>query len=328
MVEGYVLHVYGAERYLRQAVASALTIRRHDSERAIALYAEPSQIESLESNGLCDLFDVVEPLPEAHRSIVGFKHHLERFMPFDRCLFVDADMVWCRDPEPLWAQFRAHTFTATGVERADMWFGGPKGLGVLKDWLLDRRRRTMRHFGLTYLPRVQAGMIYASDAETTAKVCRTAREFLSRRKETHFRSRLSEGRSEESCEWSLAMAMSRLDLPIVHWFQGQISPQLDYVEGWVDHDDDFLSVSCLYFNDPTVHSLRGIPSPRLRRFATGLASRLPGRGDRMRVTPFALHFGWLRYKDPFLVFADRSWRHLVAQNRERRVTAEAAVSAG
>ena len=23
-------------------------------------------------------------------------------MPFDRCLFVDADMVWCSNPEPLW----------------------------------------------------------------------------------------------------------------------------------------------------------------------------------------------------------------------------------
>ncbi|MDZ7682577.1 MAG: hypothetical protein U5J63_12920 [Fodinibius sp.] len=37
------------------------------------------------------------------------------------------------------------------------------------------------------------------------------------------------GRSEESCEWSMAMAMSKLDLPVYPWLQGHTSPQLDYI---------------------------------------------------------------------------------------------------
>src|SRR5690625_3687729 len=136
-------------------------------------------------------------------------------MPFERCLFLDADMIWCRDPEPLWQMLGAYTFTATGLARADFFFGGPKGIGVVWDVLLDRRRKTLERFNITHLPRVQAGMIYAGDQETCRAVCEASRGFLAQRGDTHFRSRLDEGRSEESCEWSMAMAMSRFELPVL-----------------------------------------------------------------------------------------------------------------
>ncbi|MEX0747736.1 MAG: hypothetical protein WD275_07030, partial [Rhodothermales bacterium] len=147
--EGYVLHSYGPERFVRHAVASVVTLRRHDRERPVTLYCPPSHRQALEESGLDSLFETIETLPEEHCSIVGFKHHLHRFMPYDRCLFVDADIVWCRDPEPLWQQLRAYSFTATGLERADFFFGGPKGWGVLIDIVMNRRRRTMERFGLT-----------------------------------------------------------------------------------------------------------------------------------------------------------------------------------
>ncbi|SHK31459.1 hypothetical protein [Rhodothermus profundi] len=311
--EGYVLHTYGAERYVRHAVASVVTLRRHDTSRPVALFCPPEHQALLERYGLDRLFQVIAPLPEAHRSIVGFKHHLHRFMPFERCLFVDVDMIWCRNPDPLWQQLAAFPFTATGLERADFFFGGPKGIGVVLDVLLDRRRRTLRRFGLTYLPRVQAGMIYARDAALTRTVCELASEFLARRSETHFRSRLHEGRSEESCEWSLAMAMSQLNLPVFPWFAGQNSPQLDYIDDLTVHDPDFKQVICRYYTDRFVYSLRGIPSPFLRRLLLRIFTQLPGRGDYMDVTPFALHFGWLHQKQPFHAFAERIWRALTQE---------------
>lgn len=311
MVEGYVFHTYGKEKYLRQAVASAVTLRRHESSRPFALFAPQSLLDVLESHGLDSLFQVRGVLSEEHCSIVGFKHHLHRFMPFDANLYVDADMVWCQDPDPLWSKLRAFSFTATGQERSDFWFGGPKGFGVVVDYVLDRRRRTMKRFGLTYLPRVQAGMLYASDPIVAEQACLQAQEFLAQRSDTHFRSRLSEGRSEESCEWSLAMAMSRMDLPILHWFQAHHSPQLDYVSGLVEHDMDFETVRYRYYTDPSVQALRGIPSPRLRKLLISAWSRLPGRGDYIDITPFALHFGWLREKAPYLAFADRTWERLI-----------------
>ena len=311
-MEGYVLHTYGSERYLRHAVASVHTLRRHDSKRPVALYADESQIAILKKTGLDSLFQVLEVLPVENRSIVGFKHHLSSFKPFEKCLFVDSDIVWCRNPDPMWSKLQAYPFTVTGLEKADAWFGGPKGAGIVIDRLLDRRRRTMKRFGLTYLPRVQAGVIYAQDDQTTKEVTSKARELLSRRAETHFRSRLDEGRSEESCEWSIAMAMSALDLPIIHWFQGQDSPQMDYIDGYVDHDVDFNDVRCLYYTDAFIHGLRGLPNVGIRKALVELLSKLPGRGDYMWVTPYALHFGWMHHKQPFYVFADRIWELLLA----------------
>ena len=222
-------------------------------------------------------------------------------------------MVWCRNPDPLWHQLRAYDFTATGLERADFFFGGPKGAGVVVDMLLDRRRRTMRRFGLTHLPRVQAGMIYAADSKVTRAVCELAGDFLARRDETHFRSRLNEGRSEESCEWSIAMAMSRLRLPVLPWLQGHQSPQLDFIEDLTDYDADFEEVRCRYYCDRFVYSLRGLRSSWLLSALTRFFSGLPGRGDYMEVTPYALHFGWLHHKEPFNAFSARTWARLTQQ---------------
>ncbi len=314
-VEGYVLHAYGSDRYAQHAVASVMTLRRHDETRPVALYCSEDQRDLLERYGLDTLFEVLEVLPEAHRSIVGFKHYLHRFMPFDRNLFVDADMVWCRNPDPLWRQLSAFDFTATGQARSDFFFGGPKGLGIVADYVLDRRRTTMRKFGLTHLPRVQAGMIYAADVALTREVCDLAAHYLSRQDETHFRSRLNEGRTEESCEWSMAMAMSHLHLPIFPWFQGFNSPQLDFIEGLATYDDDFDHVSVRYYSDAFVYSLRGLPNHGLRDVLISFFSRLPGRGDYMNVTPYVLHFGWLNHKQPFFDYSERTWARVTEQQR-------------
>ena len=326
MAEGYVLHSYGAERYLRHAVASAVTLRRHDTERPVALFCPPAHQQALQRRGLFDgggsgsaLFDRVETLPEEARSITGFKHRLHQFALFDRTLFADADMVWCRNPDPLWAQLSGYAFTATGKERADFWFGGPKGPAIVLDYLLDRRRRTLRHFGLTHLPRVQAGLIYVRDADLAQQVCTQAAAYLRRAGETHFRSRLAEAnRSEETCEWSLAMAVSARDLDVVPWQQGHRSPQLGFVEDYVAYDADFHDVQCRYYSDPRIHELRGFPGPAwLRDGLIAALAALPGRGDHMEVVPFALHFSWAHEKQPFLDFAERVWQSPSGEGEKR-----------
>ncbi|MEM6647971.1 MAG: hypothetical protein AAF730_17145 [Bacteroidota bacterium] len=325
-VEGYVFHTYGAVHHVRYAVTSVLTLRRHDPDRPVALYCPDSHRDELVHYGLDTLFDVIRELPPEHASIVGFKLNLHRFMPFDRCLYVDADMVWCRNPDPLWQQLTAFPFTATGLDKADVFFGGPKGLGIVWDYVMDRRRRTIKHFELTHLPRVQAGVIYAQDEALTKTVCDTASYFLARRHETHFRSRLSEGRSEESCEWSMAMAMSRLSLPVFDWFQGYNSAQLDFVDGLTDWDPDFEQVTCRYYCDRFVHSLRGLPNATLRDTLIGLFSRLPGRGDYLNVTPYALHFSWLHHKEPFRAFSARTWERVTGGVTATAATPTLAVS--
>jgi hypothetical protein len=179
----------------------------------------------------------------------------------------------------------------------------------------------MKRFGLTHLPRVQAGLIYARDKVVTAKVCAKAREYLSRSGETHFRSRLNEGRLEESCEWSLAMAMSHCMLSVYPWHQGCNSPQLDFINSLTSFDDDFYHVKCQYFSDRFVHDLRGFKHERIRNLLTAILTSLPGKGDYQFVTPYILHFGWLHQKQPFFEFADRVWNrtriHELSPVRER-----------
>ena len=316
--EGYVLHSYGPERYVQHAVASVHTLRRYDAERPVALFCSETHRALLRRQGLAAEFDVLDLLPSEHQSIVGFKHHLDQFKAFDRSLFVDADIIWCRDPDPLWQQLAAFPFTATGLQNADHFFGGPKGLGVLVDMLLGRRRRTLRRFGLTALPRVQAGMIYAQDDECTREVCARASNFLHRVDETHFRSRLDEGRSEETCEWSLAMAMSDCGLHVFPWLQGQNSPQLDYIDGLVDHDAEFRDVDYRFYTSPFTYSLRGIPYEGIRDALFQLAEWMPRMGEYVTVTPYALHFGWLHQKAPFRTFAERVWTRLDAEDDRSR----------
>lgn len=303
--EGYVFHTYGSEAHLKYAIASVTTLRRHDRQRPVALYCSREHQDVLNRLKLNDQFNRIETLPENHHSIMGFKHHLHRFSPFDRNLFVDVDMVWCRNPDPLWHQLSIYPFTVTGLDRADLYFGGPKNLGVFLEYLRNRRGRTMTKFGLTYLPRVQAGMIYSRDADVTQMVCEQAAGLYARRSETHFRR--SAVPSEESCEWSLAMVMAQHAMPIFSWYQGYNSPQLDYLPGLTTYTDDFEDVACKYYCDRFIYEIRGLKNLRMRDWFTSLFARLLRRQDYLMVTPFALHFSWNHAKGPFVEFANRVW---------------------
>ena len=312
--EGYVFHTYGGEEHLKYAIASMTTLRRHDKRRPIALYCSGPHQEVLARQNLDHLFDRIELLPNEHHSIMGFKHHLHRFLPFARNLYVDADMVWCRDPDPLWHQLSIYPFTVTGLDRADLYFGGPKNLGVFWEYLRNRRGRTMARFGLTYLPRVQAGMIYAQDADITQTVCEQAAQLYAKRDATHFRQ--AEVPSEESCEWSLAMVMAKRAMPVFSWYQGYNSPQLDFLPGLTTYTGDFENVQCKYYCDRFIYEIRGLKNRRVRDAFTTLFSRLLRRQDYFLVTPFALHFSWGHAKAPFVEFAHRVWADHCAGNVE------------
>jgi len=212
----------------------------------------------------------------------------------------------------LWKQLSVYPFTATGLERADPYFGGPKHLGVIWEFFRDRRRKTLQQFGLTCLPRVQAGIIYASSPKKTQEVCVTASAFMKRVDETHFRRRSDEGRSEESCEWALAMAMSKLSLAVYPWLLNYNSPQLDYITGLTSHTEDFREVVCKYYCDRFVYDIRGLRNQKLRNFCFRMATTILRRQDYLMVTPFALHFGWLHEKPPFENFVRLTWEKVTS----------------
>lgn len=309
--EGYIYVSYGHPKYLKHVVASVVTLRRYDKERPVALVCTKKHRSLLEKNNLTELFNYIYDLPKEHASIVGFKHNFYNYLFFDRNIFLDSDIIWCKNPDSLWQSFKAYKFTVTGNLIADNFFGGPKNIGVVMDILLRRRKRTLKRFGLTYLSRAQTGIMYASDYALTKRTCELAKDMLRRKSETHFQSRKKEkGRTEESCEWSLAMAMAELKIPVYEWFQGYKSPQLDFINILTDHDTDFEYVSCKYYTHRFIYSLRGLKRDWQKKFLIWLFSLYPGHGDYMMVTPYCLHFGWYHEKQPFLDFSERIWENL------------------
>lgn len=306
--EGYVYSSYGSIKYLKHVISSIITLRRYDKKRPVTIYCSEKHIELLEKYELQDLFSDIIFLPEQYRSILGFKHNIERFMPYKQSLIIDSDIIWCRNPDTLWQSLGAYKFTITGYQVADIFFGGPKGFSVLKDVVMQKRKKTLRHFGLSYLSRVQAGMIYVADKDLTSRVSALAKDFYDRRDETHFISRKNEkGRDVESCEWSLAMAMSALNLQAFPWLNGFESPQIDYIKEYIEHDPDFYNVSCTYYSNKFVYDMKGLKNNVLRKVIIKLLSLLSGKGDVLYVTPYCLHFGWIDQKYIFNEFSDRYW---------------------
>src|SRR5699024_6465685 len=309
--EGYVYTTYGHTKYLKHAVASVVSLRRYDESRPVALVCSEKHKKVLDEHGLSKIFDVIQVIDAERASIVGFKHNIHDYMFFGKNIFLDSDIIWCKNPDNLWKSFEPYPFTITGTQVSDNFFGGPKHIGILADIILRRRQRTLNHFGLTYLSRVQTGMIYSQDYQQTKKVCEFAQKMLARKDETHLRSRtLEHGRSEESCEWSMAMAMSKLDLPVYPWLQGHTSPQLDYIADLTSHDPDFDYVECTYYSDQFVYNFRGLKTAWIRQALLNLFSLIPGKGDYLQTTPFCLHFGWYHQKQPFFEFSERTWHAL------------------
>lgn len=316
--EGYVYVSYGHPKYLEHVIASVVTLRRYDTERPIALVCTEKHQEILQKNNLDNLFTHISILPNEHASIVGFKHNVHEYMFFNKNLYLDSDIVWCKNPDTLWQAFAPYDFTITGNLTSDSFFGSAKSVGVLKDVILGKRKKTLKRFGLTYLSRVQSGVMYAKDHELTKKICELAGEMLDRKHETHFKSRKMEaGRTMESCEWSLAMAMSKLNIPIYPWLKGHNSPQLDFISDLTDHDDDFQYVKCTYYCDDFMYSFRGLKSNRIRRGLIKFYSIFPGKGDFLLTTPYCLHFGWFHEKQPFYDFSDRVWESLLDQSESK-----------
>ncbi len=310
--EGYLYASYGPEKFLRDAVVSAFTLKRYDTKRPVAIVCSQEHKKILASQPFRSPFDLVLDLNEKHQSIVGFKHNIHHYMPFERNLYLDSDMIWCRNPERLWLALRPYAYTITGQESADVFFGSHKNVRILMDILLRRRQRTLRRFGLSSLARVQTGVMYAADPEITHKVGNLAARLLNSKEQTHFVSRKREkGRNLESCEWSLGMAVTMLDLHVYPWFNAQESIQLDYIRPLTKANSDFSEVSCKYHCNPFVHSLRGIKSNIPRKLLFSLFRLLPRGNDHLWVTPYILHFGWKHQKQWFDQFVNKEWDKLV-----------------
>jgi hypothetical protein len=310
--EGYIYSAYGKIDYLKFVFASIITLRRYDTTRKVALYCSKEQINFIKEQNLTHWFDVLEELDASYQSITGFKHNTHLFCPFDKNIFLDSDILFLKETESLWKRFEAFDYAVTGQKVADAFFGAPKNFKILFDLILQKRKRTLKRFGLTHLSRVQSGIIYISDKQAAQQINEKAKEFLNRKSETHFQSRqMEKGRTEESCEWSLAMSLSHFGITVFPWFWAENSAQLDFISAYTNYNADFTQVTCKYYYNEFVYSFRGLKTAVMRKFMHSLCSIIPGMNDYSWLTPHTLHFGWLHQKQPLIDFSNRIWEQIL-----------------
>lgn len=311
--EGYIYISYGKLAFLKYVIASVESLKRYDNARPVAIVCSKEHIAFINEYNVGHLFDDIVELKVEHTSIVGFKHNLFNYHIYERNLFLDSDIIWLKNPDYLWSMLSGREFTITGIESSDHFFGGPKHAGILFDIILQKRRITLKRFGLTYLSRVQSGMIYSGNRDRCETICKKAADFITQKSKTHFHSRKKEsGRTEESCEWSLAMAMAYYNVTIFPWFMGEFSPQIDYVKDYTQHNEDFTEVKCLLYSSYFIYSFRGLKMKWLRKGLFGLFAFITGRNDFRWITPFSLHFGWIHQKQPFINYSERIWIKLAS----------------
>lgn len=310
--EGYVFASFGNIDFVKFAVVSATRIRAYDKKRKIALVCCLSHKHYLNSNNLQNIFDRIIIIEDEHKSIVGFKHNIYKYMPFDCNMYIDSDMLICKNPDKLWHNLKVYGFTTTGQKSADMYFGSHKNAYILFDIIFGKRKKTLKKFNLSHLYRVQTGIIFASEYNITKKVCEFAKYYYSKKNQTHFISRDNEnGRVLDTCEWSLGLAMSALKLHVYPWFNGYESPQLDFIYGLTETDKDYTKVSVKYYCNSFMHSLRGLNSEYIRKFIKTMLGLVPGLNDHMWVTPYFLHFGWSHQKKYFYNYMERKLNEII-----------------
>src|SRR5690625_7316300 len=95
VLQGYIYSSFGDLKYLKHAVTGAITLRRYDKKRPVALFCTKELRERLRKHNIEGMFDQVSPLKSEHASIVAFKHNLHNSMPFTCNLFLDSDIICC-----------------------------------------------------------------------------------------------------------------------------------------------------------------------------------------------------------------------------------------
>ena len=107
---GIILIATGHPNYGKLAYNLALTIKTAGENTPVAIVH--TGLEHLTESQKA-IFDYLIPLPENFRDGFGAKLHLDELTPFDKTLFLDADMLWLgRKPSQLFAELDGTGFTS------------------------------------------------------------------------------------------------------------------------------------------------------------------------------------------------------------------------
>jgi len=162
---GVLTMAYGPESYLRMAkgLARSIRLRNPDFPLAIVTDRAPSELRRC--------FDVVVPMNPDFGPGLAQKLHLDKYAPFDKTLYMDADSLVFKDLRLIWDQFRDCV-----------------GLGLLGFYLdpgvphyaIDDLPSYLRKVGIPRIVLTNTGILYLDGSPTTTRVFETARAIATR----------------------------------------------------------------------------------------------------------------------------------------------------
>ena len=117
MDEGYIVIATGGEYHSHLAANLALSIRRYDQKRGLAIVIDDAKQFNPYYKILFN--SIIEKGDISSRIGTSLKLDLDHFSPFDRTLYVDSDSLLFRNPDPLWASLNGMSVAPSGYVSSD-----------------------------------------------------------------------------------------------------------------------------------------------------------------------------------------------------------------
>jgi hypothetical protein len=171
--EGLVTIAYGPKKYIRMARALALSYRRHNQLRPIAIVTDDSNAKRVEK-----YFDIVVSLNPAYGLGVVQKLNVDRYSPFEETLFVDSDCIFYKSPERLWRLYAGKDFRARGWR----YLTGRTEYERKRPYeFVQDTSDFLRKNNIERLPHFNSGVFFFRKSETASNVFISARSVYERR---------------------------------------------------------------------------------------------------------------------------------------------------
>ena len=160
MTTGVMTMAYGRPEYIRMAKGLARSLRLQSPRDPIAIVTDRNE------SSLNRWFDAVIPLRTEYGGGLAQKLHLDRYIPFDRTLFIDSDVLVYGSLQPIWDKFEAGC--GIGIFGFDMKPGEAH-------YAIEDMDSFMRGLGLPRMVMTNTGIVYLEAGAVAERVLATAR---------------------------------------------------------------------------------------------------------------------------------------------------------
>lgn len=199
--EGYVFIATGDNKYIRQAIDAASSIRYYDKERDICLIFDKDTKPTQEQLNRFDSYIVLR------KQLIGTENHLylNRLSPFERTLYVDSDCL-ATNPKlnPIWEEFQRYPVAFPGEKiNSGVWRMNIKAI--------------LKRFKIEYVVRLNGGVFYFDKSKDSERFFSIAQGIFEKKVPEVLLKHINGGGYANEPIWGSSLAISELPIfPITH----------------------------------------------------------------------------------------------------------------